>query len=114
MNAKKIMGAVLVALLAAALFVGAGAAAEEEAAGTVFLYQANANYVANDIYSFGDASVEVKDGAVLPLNIQKFVDGAKYSNGTAYIVVKLPNAGISAVGNPGVLPQAFPVCRKAN
>ena len=104
MNAKKIMGAVLVALLAAALFVGAGAAAEEEAAGTVFLYQANANYVANDIYSFGDASVEVKDGAVLPLNIQKFVDGAKYSNGTAYIVVKLPNAGISAVGNPGVTP----------
>ena len=38
MNAKKIMGAVLVALLAAALFVGAGAA-EETAVGTVYLYQ---------------------------------------------------------------------------
>ena len=38
MNAKKIMGAVLVALLAAALFVGAGAAAP--ASGTVFINQA--------------------------------------------------------------------------
>ena len=36
MNAKKIMGAVLVALLAAALFVGAGAAASQ---GTYFAYQ---------------------------------------------------------------------------
>ena len=40
MNAKKIMGAVLVALLAAALFVGAGSAAEEGTDfGTVFIYQ---------------------------------------------------------------------------
>ena len=38
MNAKKIMGAVLVALLAAALFVGAGAAATG-AGETVFVYQ---------------------------------------------------------------------------
>ena len=38
MNAKKIMGAVLVALLAAALFVGAGAAADP-ASGTVFTNQ---------------------------------------------------------------------------
>ena len=41
MNAKKIMGAVLVALLAAALFVGAGAAATDITDGqTVFVYQA--------------------------------------------------------------------------
>ena len=40
MNAKKIMGAVLVALLAAALFVGAGAAAGSNADGTtVFFYE---------------------------------------------------------------------------
>ena len=38
MNAKKIMGAVLVALLAAALFVGAGAAADAEDKGTLFTY----------------------------------------------------------------------------
>ena len=42
MNAKKIMGAVLVAFLAAALFIGAGAAAAEGTDyGTVFIYQAN-------------------------------------------------------------------------
>ena len=42
MNAKKIMGAVLVALLAAALFIGAGAAADDgKDFGTVFIYQAN-------------------------------------------------------------------------
>ena len=40
MNAKKIMGAVLVALLAAALFVGAGAAADTKIGGTVFVNQA--------------------------------------------------------------------------
>ncbi|MBR4118317.1 MAG: PGF-CTERM sorting domain-containing protein [Methanocorpusculum sp.] len=39
MNAKKIMGAVLVALLAAALFVGAGAAADDLKSGTVFINQ---------------------------------------------------------------------------
>ena len=41
MNAKKIMGAVLVALLAAALFVGAGAAADPDTSGipTVFVYE---------------------------------------------------------------------------
>ena len=43
MNAKKIMGAVLVALLAAALFVGAGAAAQAEipvsTGDTVFVYE---------------------------------------------------------------------------
>ena len=38
MNAKKIMGAVLVALLAAALFVGAGAADDK---GSYFVYQEN-------------------------------------------------------------------------
>ena len=38
MNAKKIMGAVLVALLAAALFVGAGAATDPTDVGTVYAY----------------------------------------------------------------------------
>ena len=98
MNAKKIMGAVLVALLAAALFVGAGAAAEEEAAGTVFLYQTTVGTIAPGIYSYNGADVEVKAAGVYPLNLDKFVDGAKYSNGTAYIVVKFPNAGFTAEG----------------
>ena len=46
MNAKKIMGAVLVALLAAALFVGAGAAADYKIGGTVFVNQALDAYFA--------------------------------------------------------------------
>ena len=107
MNAKKIMGAVLVALLAAALFVGAGAAAEEEAAGTVFLYQSDIGSIVPGIYSYNGVDVEVKDGTykgIYPLNLEKFVDGAKYSNGTAYITVKLPNAGFTAVGNPDATP----------
>ena len=43
MNAKKIMGAVLVALLAAALFVGAGAAANDGIP-TIFVYQEQTGY----------------------------------------------------------------------
>ena len=39
MNAKKIMGAVLVAFLAAALFIGAGAAADYGKGETVFVNQ---------------------------------------------------------------------------
>ena len=100
MNAKKIMGAVLVALLAAALFIGAGAAAEETAVGSVYLYQVQAAYpagLAAGTYTCGDAAVTVGT-SVVPTDLSKFVNGGKYSNGTNYIVVKLPNAEITAVG----------------
>ena len=63
MNAKKIMGAVLVALLAAALFIGAGAAAADGTDyGTVFIYQANTE-VPVGVWTLvgGTATVDVVD-----------------------------------------------------
>ena len=62
MNAKKIMGAVLVAFLAAALFIGAGAAAEGTDYGTVFIYQANTDVPAG-VWTLvgGTATVDVVD-----------------------------------------------------
>ena len=61
MNAKKIMGAVLVALLAAALFVGAGAAADMKYSDTVFVNEKLADWV-------GEATWTDSTGAnVIPL-----------------------------------------------
>ena len=61
MNAKKIMGAVLVALLAAALFVGAGAAADMKYSETVFVNEKLAAWV-------GEATWTDSTGAnVIPL-----------------------------------------------
>ena len=76
MNAKKIMGAVLVALLAAALFIGAGAAAEETAVGTAYLYNTTAVAgLAAGTYTCGDAAVTVNaTGVVIPVDLSKFVD----------------------------------------
>ena len=104
MNAKKIMGAVLVALLAAALFVGAGAA-EETAVGTVYLYQNTSlpTGLAAGTYTCGDAAVTI-GSAVVPNDLSKFVNGGKYSNGTHYVVVKLPNVEFTAIGNAGSTP----------
>ena len=62
MNAKKIMGAVLVALLAAALFVGAASATDY---GTVFTYQ--------------DTDVATPQGGVLPEGV--------WTNGAATVTV---------------------------
>ena len=99
MNAKKIMGAVLVALLAAALFVGAGAA-EETGVGTVYLYQTGANAnIAAGTYTCGDATVTINASKVaIPGDLSKFVNGGKYSNGTHYFVAKLPNVEFTAIG----------------
>ena len=91
MNAKKIMGAVLVALLAAALFVGAGAAAEKDL-GTVFVYQ-NTTYTGTWT---GDAgSVTFVNGVISGDNIKE----GKYSTGNESIYVEYPTAAISAVAN---------------
>ena len=80
MNAKKIMGAVLVALLAAALFVGAGAADDGNDYGPVMLYQ-NISGIPEGTWQNGAASVDVvkvvADGSVL-----KVVPGANYAPGT--------------------------------
>ena len=61
MNAKKIMGAVLVALLAAALFVGAGAAVDK---GTFFPYQDSNGVLEDGTWSFGSNQVVVKNGII--------------------------------------------------
>ena len=72
MNAKKIMGAVLVALLAAALFVGAGAAATEDK-GTVFVYQAGLTGL-DGTWTNGNAVVSINGGVVMA--------GANFAPGT--------------------------------
>ena len=74
MNAKKIMGAVLVAFLAAALFIGAGAAEGTEDKGTVFVYQNLTNADLDGTWTAGKAVVTIKDGVVMA--------GANFTAGT--------------------------------
>ena len=101
MNAKKIMGAVLVALLAAALFVGAGAAADVEDIGPVFTYtKLNAweitpgmSFTAADgtvITAIGDAEAPyfAYEGEYL---------GKTYVKGLEKFTLVAPTATISAV-----------------
>jgi len=77
MNAKKIMGAVLVALLAAALFVGAGAAADAKSVGTVFVYQ---NAGLEGTWTGDAGSVTFVNGVVSGENIKEGV----YTNASGY------------------------------
>ena len=98
MNAKKIMGAVLVALLAAALFVGAGAAADNSVVvvnmGTVFLYQDVTGTGLTGTWSDGDQSVSIINGIVTPG--EKFTNGGTYIQGSNAITVKKADAVITA------------------
>ena len=92
MNAKKIMGAVLVALLAAALFVGAGAAADNvDNLGTVFVYQ-NTSYTGS--WNGEAGTVEFLNGVIESLPAPGY-----YTNGSAKIYVTYPTAAISVVAN---------------
>ena len=95
MNAKKIMGAVLVALLAAALFVGAGAAADLSTMDgkTVFVYQKNSTLVGS---TWNNGANSITFGADGVLSGNNIVEGA-YVNGENTIYVKYPTAAISAV-----------------
>ena len=101
MNAKKIMGAVLVALLAAALFVGAGAAA------TVFVYEPvdpvtySGTWV-NGVNSVTFEPVTVNDVtgkvAIMGENIVEGEYTQVDGNGdTQSIIVKYPTAVISGI-----------------
>ena len=99
MNAKKIMGAVLVALLAAALFIGAGAAADEgKDFGTVFIYQNTTNStddVTEGEWINGNAKVVVTNGIVYPgVNFE----AGTYKNGkdTAYFTYPTANYAVGA------------------
>ena len=112
MNAKKIMGAVLVALLAAALFVGAGAAATAAADGTtVFVNQklSETIYGGNWVGSNGAVTPTPADEA----NIVYFPAGTEgvytLKNGTAEytLTVKSPEITISGVAGDGVSSYKF-------
>ena len=109
MNAKKIMGAVLVALLAAALFVGAGAAAVDASIDgkTVYVYQNVSSYgVASTVwYNEDGESVAFNAQGVIE---QKDVKEGKYSyNDTISITVTKPTVKITATGVNG--DKTYPV-----
>jgi len=115
MNAKKIMGAVLVALLAAALFVGAGAAAPINDGDAVFVYQkvdapttSNpgvnpagvwTNKATGDTLTF--TAIGSNQFAILGENI---VEGV-YEKGSDEITVLYPTADI--VGSAGTIPYTY-------
>ena len=105
MNAKKIMGAVLVALLAAALFVGAGAAADAAKAGipTVFVYQKDTGYTGTWVSE--DGKYEVTFNAKQAITGDDVVPGI-YKNGLGAdakaIYVAYPTAAI-LTSVPGVI-----------
>ena len=102
MNAKKIMGAVLVALLAAALFVGAGAAALAEGDnGTYFVYQNNLGADFEGTWTNGAASVVIDDGVILPVG--EFVPGT-YSKGKATITILAPTANYKLTASYNNIP----------
>ena len=92
MNAKKIMGAVLVALLAAALFIGAGAAAEEGDQGTYFAYQ-NGTTLTAGVWQNGANTVTVTEG-----NVSDVTVAGTYTLGKMTAYFTKPTATYSAVG----------------
>ena len=91
MNAKKIMGAVLVALLAAALLVGAGAAAEK---GTYFAYQTGINTDLDGVWQKGADSVTIYQG-----NMSAVPVAGTYKKGDNTIYVTNPTATYGVNGN---------------
>ena len=102
MNAKKIMGAVLVAFLAAALLVGAGAAQ------TVFVYENLSTTQKTGLegtWSNGDAYVTIGDNDIV-VPSANFVPGT-YKNGDKTLFVTNPTAIISGVVGTGYEAYSF-------
>ena len=107
MNAKKIMGAVLVAFLAAALFIGAGAAAvdaEEVWDGdTVFVYQKIIGLSGEWTNGVNTITAISKDG-VGYFSGENIVEG-KYTQGSGddvfTLYVKYPAVTVTGVANQG-------------
>ena len=95
MNAKKIMGAVLVALLAAALFVGAGAAANEAAynGNTVFVGQVIPD-LAGTTWTYGENKVTFNAGGYITGPV---VEGKYQFNDTISVNILNPTVIIGAV-----------------
>ena len=96
MNAKKIMGAVLVALLAAALFVGAGAAADDTKGKVIFVYQKDTGL--DGTWANGANTITFVGGMITGENI---VEGV-YQQGDNTITVKYPTGIVSATATPTV------------
>ena len=114
MNAKKIMGAVLVALLAAALFVGAGAADEYDL-GTVYTYTdlsawTSGAFTAGDEFTSADGTqviTVITDGSGNPYFAENVkagtvFTGAKYGT-TDTVTFKLSAPSAPVVGLSGVV-----------
>jgi len=95
MNAKKIMGAVLVAFLAAALFIGAGAAANEAAynGNTVFVGQVIPD-LAGTTWTYGENKVTFNAGGYITGPV---VEGKYQFNDTISVNILNPTVIIGAV-----------------
>ena len=97
MNAKKIMGAVLVALLALAVFAGAGAAA------TYFAYQTGVTGDAeNSVWQNGANTVTITNGVVGPVAVAGTYTLVGDKDNTSYFTN--PTATYSAVGDESGTP----------
>ena len=109
MNAKKIMGAVLVALLAAALFIGAGAAAGTDVDGkTVFVNQKVTGL--EGTWTSGTNSITAVAGDGFGYFTGEIVEGVytqKSGENTYTITVKYPAVSVSAVAGEGVYAYQF-------
>ena len=95
MNAKKIMGAVLVAFLAAALFIGAGAAAAEGDQGTYFAYQKTIPTSLVGVWQNGANTVTVNANG----NVSDVPEAGTYTLGKMTAYFTKPTATYSAIGN---------------
>ena len=101
MNAKKIMGAVLVALLAAALFVGAGAAATN----TAFVYEKTGDSTLEGTWTSGNAVVTINAAGDV-VSAVNFVPGT-YKKGSTSLYIGYPTAAITGVEGTGVYAYSF-------
>ena len=112
MNAKKIMGAVLVALLAAALFVGAGAAADATytSGKTVFVYQNLSSDFSGEWTNGVDTITAVEGDGNYYFSGKDIVEG-KYTQGPEnsqkVIYVKYPTVTVNGVANDGEAAYLF-------
>ena len=98
MNAKKIMGAVLVALFAAALFVGAGAADVTDK-GTYFAYQDDIDTNLDGVWQNGANTVTISGG-----NMSAVLVAGTYTKGEESIYATNPTATYIANGKLGDIP----------
>ena len=109
MNAKKIMGAVLVALLAAALLVGAGAALPAFDGKTVFVYQ-EVNGLSGE-WTNGVNSITALTGTNGGYFSGANIVEGKYTQGSgdneATIYVKYPTVTVSGVANGNTPASAY-------